>query len=380
MTLDRPDLSGLFFEVNMTATPLIPFEPKVPVLPSDNLLGAGSDSDALGIFLNKSGTRSAETLRRYERETTRLTAFLYLELGISYRDVKLNHLQSYLRFVQNLPEHWLAPGILPGQPDRVLFRHSVESGKSTDQIIDVLSSFFSFLEKSNYVSGNPASLLVRSGEKVARGHSVVRFFHSDQWHFLLQCLASMPLTTNEQRKESYRTSYIFSIGYALALRESELTNHSCHDIYPDDDGGYFLDVLGKGRKRRKVPINLNLQNRIKNYRTLIDCEGFYGDDFPLAPKIRSRGGVIKSLSTRGLRFWWSNFMDFCQSRSTPEMEFNFQDLPFHTLRHTALTHLARKMDIEDLAIFAGHDSINTTSQYYHAEASRLKMLSSEHYI
>ncbi len=364
----------------MIETPLIPFEPDVPVLPSDNLLGAGSDNDALGIFLNKIGTRSVETLRRYERETTRLTAFLYLELGISYRDVKLNHLQSYLRFVQNLPEHWLVPGVLPGQPERVLFRSSVDPGKSTDQIIDVLSSFFSFLEKSNYVHKNPASLLVRSGEKVARGHSVVRFFYDSQWQFLLQCLANMPLITNEQRKEAHRTRYLFSIGYALALRESELTNHSCRDIYPDDDGGYFLDVLGKGRKRRRVPINQAVQQRIKNYRVLSGFDGFCGDDFPLAPKIRSRGGAIKSLSTRGLRFWWSNFMDFCQSRSDPEMGFNFQDLPFHTLRHTALTHLAHKMDIEDLAIFAGHDSINTTSQYYHAEASRLKMLSSEHYI
>lgn len=364
----------------MIAKPLIPFEPDVPVLPSENLLGAGSDSDALGLFLNKIGSRSYETLRRYERETTRLTAFLYLELGISYRDVKLRHLQSYLRFVQDLPEHWLVPGLLSGQPDRVLFKSSVEPGKSTDQIIDVLSSFFSFLEKSNYVNGNPASLLVRSGEKVARGHSVVRFFYDAQWQFLLQCLASMPTITAEQKKEAERTRYLFSIGYALALRESELTGHSCRDIYPDDDGGFFLDVLGKGRKRRRVPVNKSVQQKIRDYRDFSGSPGFFGDDFPLAPKIRSRGGVIKSMSARGLRFWWSNFMNFCQSRSAPEMQFNFQDLPFHTLRHTALTHLARKMDIEDLAIFAGHDSINTTSQYYHAETSRLKMLSAEHFI
>ena len=364
----------------MIETPLILLDSDVPVLHSENLLGAVNDSDALGLFLNKSGTRSLETLRRYERETTRITAFLYLELGISYRDVKLRHLQSYLRFVQDLPEHWLIPGLLTGQPDRVLFKSSVSPGKSTDQIIDVLSAFFSFLEKSNYINGNPASLLVRSGEKLARGHSVVRFFYDDQWQFLLQCLAKMPGCTAEQRKQAERTRYLFSIGYALALRESELTGHSCRNIYPDGDGGFFLDVLGKGRKRRKVPINKSVQQKIRDYRDFSGSPGFFGDDFPLAPKIRGRAGVIKSVSARGLRFWWSNFMDFCQSHSTPESGFNFQDLPFHTLRHTALTHLARKMDIEDLAIFAGHDSINTTSQYYHAEASRLKLLSSEHHI
>ena len=362
----------------MIDTP-ITIEKKLPV---ENLLGANSDSEVLGLFLNRSGSRSIETLRRYERETTRLTAFLYLEIGISYGDVRLKHLQSYLRFVQDLPDHWLMSGLLPGQPERILFKSSVKLGKSTDQIIDVLSSFFSFMEKSRYIRGNPASLLVRSGEKIARGHSVIRFFYDSQWKFLLQCLDSMPRSNNEQCLQAERTRYLFSVGYALALRESELTNHSCKDIQPDDEGGYYLNVVGKGRKRRRVPINKTVQQKIIDYRDFSGCAGFFGDDFPLAPKIRGKGGVIKAMSTRALRFWWKNFMDFCQSKSESESEsgFNFQDLPFHTLRHTALTHLARKMDIEDLAIFAGHDSINTTSQYYHAEASRLKMLSSDHHI
>ncbi len=346
----------------------------------DNLMGARNDGDAMTLFLNKSGARSEETLRRYEREITRLTAFLYIELGVGYKDVRLKHLQSYLHFVQNLPNHWLSKGILPGQPDRVMFRSAISPGKSTDQIIDVISSFFSFLDKNRYILGNPASSLVRSGEKIARGNSIIRYFYENELLFLRECLDNLPCDTKKERLEANRTRYIFSLSYGLALRESELTGHSCSDIHPDNDNGYYLNVLAKGRKRRKIPINANIQEKIIQYRQTLGYSGLYGDNFPLAPKVRKAGNTIDTLSSRGLRYWWKSFMTYCQEKAEPAIRDRLECLPFHTVRHTALTHLAQKMDIEDLAIFAGHDSINTTSQYYHAEAARLKMMAADHHI
>lgn len=70
--------------------------------------------------------------------------------------------------------------------------------------------------------------------------------------------------------------------------------------------------------------------------------------------------------------------DCAYQSQDPMLAKRLKEIPFHSLRHTALTHLARKMDIEDLAIFAGHDSINTTSQYYHAEVKRLRSLTADH--
>ena len=348
---------------------------------ADNMMGASNDGEALTLFLNKSGSRSAETRRRYERETLRFTAFIYQELGIDYRAVRLKHLQMYLHFIQNLPERWLQPGILPGQQGRILFRHSIKEGKSTDQVIDVLSTFFSFLERNRYSAGNPAASLVRTGEKKARGSSVIRYFHNSEWQHVKHSLNNMPRVSRKQLNESARTGYMLAISYSLALRESELTEHNCSDIHPDDDGGMFLSVLGKGRKRRQIPLNTGLQQSILEYRKFHGITGLNGDSFPLAPRIRKSGGQLSALSARGLRFWWHSFMSYCAEQTDDvHLGRRLREMPFHSLRHTALTHLARKMDIEDLAIFAGHDSINTTSQYYHTEARRLKSLTAEHHL
>ena len=347
----------------------------------DNLMGAENDSEALMLFLNKAGSRSDETRRRYEREIIRFTAYIYNELNIDYQSVRLKHLQVYLNFIQNLPDHWLQPGILYGQPHRVLFKDSIKPGKSTDQVIDVLSAFFTFLESNRYTTGNPVASLVRSGEKRARGNTTIRYFYDHEWKFVRQCLDTMPRNTLKQRNEAARSRYILSVCYGLALRESEMTRHTCADLHPDGDGSYYLSVLGKGRKRRRLPVNESLQQRIIEYRNYQGVDGLFGDDFPLAPRTRRTGGAIASLTSRGLRFWWQSFMEYCASQTDDRfLMHRLTDIPFHSIRHTALTHLASRMDIEDLAIFAGHDSINTTSQYYHAEAHRLKAKAENHFI
>ena len=346
---------------------------------TDNLMGAENDSDALMLFLNKSGARSPETLRRYERETLRFTAYLYGEIHIGYQAVRLKHLQQYLLFIQNLPARWLEPGVIHKQPERILFKGSIKPGKSTDQVIDVLSSFFSFLDKNRYTIGNPATSLVRTGEKKARGVRVVRYFFDEEWRYVLECLDAM--ATGSRKNESYRARYMLSLSYGLALRESELTEHSCADIHPDGDKGYYLNVLGKGKKLRQLPVNSHLQQQIRHFREYHGLTGIYGDPMPLAPKSKRKNRELVSMSSRGLRYWWQSFMQYCASRTSDEhLAARLTSIPFHALRHTALTHLARKMDIEDLAIFAGHDSINTTSQYYHAEAHRLKKLTDAHHI
>ncbi|MDP0563570.1 MAG: site-specific integrase [Candidatus Endonucleobacter sp. (ex Gigantidas childressi)] len=344
-----------------------------------NLIGARDDNNALTLFLKKAGTRSMETLRRYERETIRFTVFIYQVLRIDYKSVRLKHLQDYLDFIQNLPECWLKPGAVPSRPNKILFNASIKQGKSTDQVIDVLSAFFNFLDKNRYTLGNPTVSLVRSGEKIAKGSTVIRYFYDNEWMHVKKCLDTLPACNPSQLIKAARTRYIMAITYGLALRQSEITSHSCSDIQTDGKGDFLLNILGKGRKRRHLPINRSLFQKINDFRNIQGVGAISDDAFPLAPQLRKHENSITSLSSRGLRFWWQSFMNHCAYQSQdPLLAKRLKEIPFHSLRHTSLTHLARKMDIEDLAIFAGHDSINTTSQYYHAETKRLRSLTAQH--
>ena len=143
----------------------------------ENILGAKNDYEAFALFIHRAGARSSETQRRYYREIYRFTVFLYEEIGISYPLVKMKHILVYFHFIQNLPDNWFKSTQIQGKPKKLLFNKSVLQGKSTDQIINVLSAFFSFLVKGKYITGNPMALIVRSGVTIAKGAKQVRYFY-----------------------------------------------------------------------------------------------------------------------------------------------------------------------------------------------------------
>ncbi len=352
-----------------------------------NRLGVDNDQDALALFLRRAGRRSHETLRRYTRELVRFTAFARKELNKGYRQITLADVEIYVDFLHKPWPAWKKPGINKELPEKVYFPNHTKQGKSTDQIITVLNSFFNYIHTTGYSSGNPFSAFDKSGEKHARGHGHLPFFFKDEWDIVLKCISHYPVNTEMLILEKARIHYIFSLTYGGALRESELTNHSCLDIRPDKDGQLTLYIRGKGRKLRQLPVTPDMHYAINLFREFHKAGNICADKFPLAPQLKPikwlQDGSIefKSMGARGIRKWFSQFMQYCSSTvedNTDNLAERLLTKTFHSLRHTALSHLAQRMDIEDLAIFAGHESITTTQQYYTPEKERLRELTQHH--
>ena len=221
---------------------------------SHNLLGASSDKEALSLFLRRFSRRSDETLRRYTRELVRFTAFIRKELIKGYADIRVADVETYVHFMQAPWPHWQQPGIDHNNPQKVYFPNPVKPGKSTDQIITVLSSFFSYLHTTGYLQGNPVSGFDKTGEKFARGHGEPRYFFEDEWQVLLDSLVSYPEKTKRQQREKARLHYVIAITYGAALRQSELARHTCRNIRTDQQGNLTIEIHGKGRRLRTLPV------------------------------------------------------------------------------------------------------------------------------
>ncbi len=350
---------------------------------NSNKLGVTSDREALVLFLRRAERRSQETLRRYTRELTRFTLFIRRERLKSYGECAVADIEVYVSFLHSPWTHWQRPGMDKSNPAKVLFPNAISPGKSTDQIITVLNSFFSYLLATGYISGNPVHGFDKSGEKHARGHGETRFFYEDEWQSVMTAIHHYPTHKPRHALEKARLEYVFSIAYGLGLRQSELTDHSCRDIRRDNSGELVLVIRGKGRRLRQLPVNDRVLQAIIKYRTLHNLEPFSHDDFPLAPCLRpvdNRGG-FKRMSQRQVRKWFQQFMSHCaetQKADDSDLPARLITKSFHSLRHTALSHLARQMDIEDLALFAGHEAITTTQQYYTPERQRLRELTQNH--
>ncbi len=350
---------------------------------NSNKLGVSSDKDALALFLRRAARRSSETLRRYTRELVRFTVFLRRERFKSYKECTVADIEIYIDFLHNPWPHWQQPGISHAQPNKVFCPTAIRPGKRTDQIVTVLSSFFSYLQATGYLTGNPVYGFDKSGEKIARGHGESRFFYGDEWQVLVQTLNNYPCDKPRAALEKARLQYIIGITYGLGLRQSEVTGHTCADIRRDGSGQLMLTIRGKGRRLRQLPINDTVMQTIITYRNFHGLDDFQADGFPLAPCQRpvAKDGHFKAMAPRQVRKWFGQFLDYCAQQvdgDDPDLARRLRNKSFHSLRHTTLSHLARHMDIEDLALFAGHEAITTTQQYYTPERERLRELTKAH--
>lgn len=155
-----------------------------------------------------------------------------------------------------------------------------------------------------------------------------------------------------------RDHALLLVALQTGLRASELVNLRCGDIVLGT--GAHIRCLGKGRKERCTPLRRDtvklLQIWLKEQR---------GDaDHPLFPSIRGDG-----LSRDALEHLVRKHC-LTASRACPSL--TGKRVSPHTLRHsTAMELLQHGVDQSVIALWLGHESVETTQIYLHADM-RLK--------
>ncbi len=137
------------------------------------------------------------------------------------------------------------------------------------------------------------------------------------------------------------------------LRVSELTGLCCQDVVLGH--GAYVHCLGKGRKERCTPLRREVVKALKTW--LKERQG--EPDDPLFPSLR--GGVlsrdtIEYVVHKYARIASSHCMSLQHKRVFP-----------HLLRHTAAMNLLQHgVDCTVIALWLGHESVETTQVYLNA--------------
>ena len=107
------------------------------------------DLEAIGIWLQTRGARSAHTARAYRKEAERFVLFIHLELGLErLAQLKVEHVQAYLDHLADPPEHWLIPTQLP-KHERLMSQclQGALSASSISYARTVIKSLFRYLRR-----------------------------------------------------------------------------------------------------------------------------------------------------------------------------------------------------------------------------------------
>jgi len=165
-----------------------------------------------------------------------------------------------------------------------------------------------------------------------------------------ELLASPDLSTWIGRRD--RAIMLFAI--QTGLRVSELIGLKCQDIVFGH--GAHVRCLGKGRKERCTPLRKESVAVIRSWLKEHKAES----SEPLFPNCR--GG---QLSRDAIEYLLSKYVNMA-GQNCPSLK--RKNISPHTLRHTAAMDLLHNgIDRFVIALWLGHESIQTTQLYIHAD-------------
>jgi integrase/recombinase XerD len=155
-----------------------------------------------------------------------------------------------------------------------------------------------------------------------------------------------------------RDRTLLQVAVQTGLRNAEIRTLRRHDV--DFGVGAHVRCLGKGRKTRCTPLRRDVAAALEAW--LVERGG--GPDDPVFPS--SRGGCLSADALQAL------VSRHVATAATKCSSLVGRSITPHTLRHSAAMELLRRgVDLTVIALWLGHESIETTQIYLHADM-RLK--------
>ena len=207
------------------------------------------------------------------------------------------------------------------------------SPKSQARARASLKSFFTFLNKNNYIKNTnifnlQTAKIKRQIPRPLAFKEVINVINS---------------SGEKNDWTGQRDKTLLTLIYAAGLRISEALQLNIIDV----EGLETIRIIGKGKKIREIPLIESAQIAIKQ---LLDCNKNLHKNSPLFLGIKG-----KRLNSRQVQ---KTIEEIRNKLSLPK------SLTPHTLRHSFATHLLeRGVDLRTLQELLGHSSLSTTQGY-----------------
>ncbi|MCS6899259.1 MAG: site-specific tyrosine recombinase XerD [Myxococcales bacterium] len=219
------------------------------------------------------------------------------------------------------------------------------SARSVARHLSAIRGFFRFLVKERILEEDPSQLL----DRPKLGRRLPRRLSFEEVERLLEA----PSPESEQGR---RDRAMLHVMYAAGLRVSELVKLRVGDVDLTDG---LVSVLGKGQKRRLIPLTPIAVELVRNYLKV---------DRPVRAK--GQEGVL-FLTRQGKGFTRQGFWKVVRAHA--KAAGITRSVSPHQLRHSFATHLLeRGADLRSVQAMLGHANIVTTEVYTHVTREHLR--------
>ncbi len=221
------------------------------------------------------------------------------------------------------------------------------SARTQARALSAIRGFFRFLVQEGWHSRDPTELL--EGPRLLRRLPDV--LNRDEVLRLLQ-------TPSGDKPNRVRDRAMLHTMYAAGLRVTELVDLDLGDVNLAEG---FVSALGKGNKRRIVPIGEHARVAMAQY--LSEVRPKWARPASRACFVTARG---KAMTRQG---FWRIVKKYARAAGISK------DISPHKLRHSFATHLlAGGADLRSVQTMLGHADISTTQIYTHVSGDHLRKM------
>lgn len=345
-------------------------------------IGAANDLEAVGAWLDskrdpEAPGRMTATQRAYRKEAERLLLWSVLVRKKALSSLTVDDANAFVAFLQAPPAPWCGPRHHERWSPLWRPLEGPLSGSALRMTIAVLGSLFSFLSMQHYSLVNPFAG-VATPKARPRPLGSGRALSIAQWQAITAALEAGWKDAAERRVHR-----AIRWLYALGLRRAELVAARCTDLqrleYLDRAGapatGWLLQVEGKGRRYREVPVPGDLVGELAEY---LQEHGRPGDvtaeeNGPIPILASLEGPAAQAWTAEGLYKALRKFFKAAGAQLGGAEGARLAMASAHWLRHTHGTHASNgrngrgAVDLLVVRNNLGHASLQTTSGYLTTE-------------
>ncbi|MCL1077269.1 site-specific integrase [Parashewanella spongiae] len=256
--------------------------------------------------------------------------------------------------------------------------------------LGILSSFYTYLITEEYCEKNVAQIWMNHSRfskhknfKLDNSEPVLPIFTDLQWSYVMSTVTSL---ANENPIVFKRHKFLVQLLYSCYLRISDVSARSGYSpvmgqfIQNRQTGVWLFHIpQSKGGKKRTVTVSNSLLEAFKEYRKHLELTDLpsSNETTPLfirhkaAGRGRQTGIINANLGIRQVREDIQNIIDLAaqaaQEAGFEQDAIQMKQLSAHNIRHTGISHdiNLNNRPLAHVQADAGHESIDTTSQYIH---------------
>ena len=333
----------------------------------DAMTDARTDSEIAREFISH-GELGPKSMANTQKELFRFLTWCREEAGKSLRQLTVADLNGYKDFLKSPPQDWISSTKWPRSDPRYRPFTGPLSDASRRQAMIAVKGLFAYAAHTGYLRRDPAALVKHV--KTVSASRITRYLTTDALNLALSTAAAREAGTPAAIRRRERDLFLLTAYIHTGARLNEIVSANMGAFYSEGNGRWWLDVLGKGNKPRRLPVPPDMLAAFRQYRLAygLPPHTTRSDDTPLVLSSRgeARVRITDEAASDALKAIFAEAASAADVMGDADMADTLRQASAHWLRHSMLTnHANNGVQLKTLQETAGHASIATTAAYLH---------------